>query len=164
MHERKRSSEPHGAEQEIFMLRTKSAPSGHMEEEKKPSKNECNEEHRRSESNMQKEVDRKNWWRLRRRMDGEKGRRNSTTTVVAKDRDGGQVDRETLRRRSEPCSILHLQLLPLSSGRRRALSQQTNTEPQRSFNKDGSENRSPLEKSKRTAGTTVALQQPPKRM
>ncbi|XP_023252698.1 5'-AMP-activated protein kinase subunit gamma-1-like [Seriola lalandi dorsalis] len=67
-----------------------------------------------------------------RRMETGRGRerRKSASWIMVEDRAGGQTDRKpketdrrTLRRRSEPCGILYVQLLPLSIRKRRQLLQ-----------------------------------------
>ncbi|XP_044032204.1 capping protein inhibiting regulator of actin dynamics-like [Siniperca chuatsi] len=109
------------------MLRRKSEPCGQMEEDEKreEKKSERKKERRRSEPSVEEEEDRK-----RTETGRGKERRKSASWIMAEDRAGGQADRRqreadrrTLRRRSEPCGILHVQLLPLSNRKRRELLQ-----------------------------------------
>nr|XP_019964484.1 PREDICTED: actin cytoskeleton-regulatory complex protein pan1-like [Paralichthys olivaceus] len=138
----RRRSEPCGAEEkdkeerqtdrtDRLMLRRKSEPCGQTEDfqkmEEKTSERMRKKERRKSESNMDEE-DRKD--RKKTEMGRGKGRRKSASWIMAEDREGGQMDRRqkeadrgTLRRRSEPCSILYIQLLPLSGRKRRELLQ-----------------------------------------
>lgn len=116
-----------------FMLRRKSEPCGQMEEdekteeEEKKSKSGRKKERRRSESSVEEEFRQD-----RRRAERGRGkdRRNSASWISVEDRPGGQTDRRpreadsrTLRRRSEPCGILYVQMLPLSNRKRRELLQ-----------------------------------------
>ncbi|XP_035513284.1 DEAD-box ATP-dependent RNA helicase 42-like [Morone saxatilis] len=113
-----------------LMLRRKSEPFGQTEgagKMEKKSESSRKKERRRSESNMEDEE----------RRDGKrtetsrgKERRKSASWMMVEDKAGGQVDRRlkeadrrTLRRRSEPCGVLHVQLLPLSNRKRRELLQ-----------------------------------------
>lgn len=113
------------------MLRRKSEPFGPTEEDEKTverkSESSRKKEQRRSESNMGEE-DRKD----KRRTETGKGkeRRKSISWLMREDKEGGQkdgkkkeADRRTLRRQSEPCETLYVQLLPLSSRKRRELMQ-----------------------------------------
>lgn len=113
------------------MLRRKSEPCGQTEEdqktEEKKSEGGRKKEYRKFESNMEEE-DRKD----RRKTETGRGkdRRKSASWIIVDDKAGGQtdrrqkeVDRRTLRRRSEPCSLLYVQLLPLSNRKRRELLQ-----------------------------------------
>lgn len=113
------------------MLRRKSEPFGTTEEEEKmvekKSEGSRKKERRRSEPNTGEE-DRKD----RKRTETGKGkeRRKSISWLMKEDREGGQndarkkeADRRTLRRQSEPCGTLYVQLLPLSSRKRRELLQ-----------------------------------------
>lgn len=104
----RRRSEPYGAEEEEEeerqinrrMTRRKSEPCGQMQEEKK----EC-----RRRDSVEEE------WRRGRR-------RNSSSVMMTEDKAGGHLDRRcTRRRRSEPCSTLHIQLLPVSNRKRKEL-------------------------------------------
>lgn len=99
------------------MLRRTSEPCGQMEEETK-SESARKKERRKSESSVEEEV--------RRRAETGRGveKRKSSSWVMAEDRAGGQADkRRTLRRRSEPCGVLYVQLLPLSNRKRKELLQ-----------------------------------------
>lgn len=112
------------------MLRRTSEPCGQMEEgqkkEEKKSDGGWKKESRKSEFKV--EEDRKD----RRRTETGRGkdRRKSASWIMVDDKAGGQTDRRqkesdrrTLRRRSEPCSLLYVQLLPLSNRKRRELLQ-----------------------------------------
>ncbi|KAG7239509.1 hypothetical protein INR49_028875 [Caranx melampygus] len=113
------------------MQRRRSEPCGHTEEDQKmqekKKKTNWKKERRKSESNMEEED--KN---DRRRMEMGRGkeRRKSASWMMVEDRAGGQTDKKqretdgrTLRRRSEPCGILYVQLLPLSNRKRKELLQ-----------------------------------------
>lgn len=109
-----------------LMLRRKSEPCGQMEDDGKTEekkKSDRRKERRKSEPNVEEENRRE-----RMRTDRGKERRKSTSFIVVEDQAGGQadkrrreIDRKTLRRRSEPSGVLHLQLLPLSFRKRREL-------------------------------------------
>ncbi|TMS01526.1 hypothetical protein E3U43_017842, partial [Larimichthys crocea] len=111
------------------MLRRKSEPCGLTEEdekmEEKKTESSWKKERQKSESIMEEE-DRKN--RRRTETGGGGARRKSASWAMVEDRAGGQVDRRqreadrrTLRRRSEPCGILHVQLFPVSNRKRKEL-------------------------------------------
>nr|XP_046227885.1 uncharacterized protein LOC124049846 [Scatophagus argus] len=113
------------------MLRRKSEPCGQTEEDKKgeekKSENSRKKERRKSESNMEVEERKE---RKRIETGGGKERKKSASWIMMEDRTGGQTDstqreadRRTARRRSEPCGILYVQLLPLSNRKRRELLQ-----------------------------------------
>lgn len=104
----RRRSEPYGGEEEEEeerqidrqMTRRKSEPFGQMQEERK----ECI---------RTKSIEEE--WRVGRR-------RNSSSWIMTEDRAGGYTDRRcTHRRRSEPSGTLHIQLLPVSSRKRKEL-------------------------------------------
>lgn len=138
----RRRSEPYGGAQEEededrprdsklgqtsgWMLRRKSEPCGQTEGEKmkQRKKSGWKKERRKSETSIEDE-DRRD--RRKTEMRRLKDTRKSASWMV-EDRAGGQVDRKQkdidgkmLRRRSEPCNILYVQLLPLSSRKRREL-------------------------------------------
>ncbi|XP_042256066.1 5'-AMP-activated protein kinase subunit gamma-2-like [Thunnus maccoyii] len=107
--------------------RDKARGTGDVKMEEKKSERGRKKERRKSEPNMEEE-DRKD----RGRTDTGRGkeRRKSASWMMAEDRAGGQTDRRqreadrrTSRRRSEPCGILYVQLLPLSNRKRRELLQ-----------------------------------------
>ncbi|XP_067341656.1 5'-AMP-activated protein kinase subunit gamma-2-like isoform X7 [Channa argus] len=113
------------------MLRRKSEPCGHMggdqKMEDKKSEEGRRKERRKSESNIEEE-DRKD--RTRTEMGSGKERRMSASWIMEEDIVEGQtnrrqkeVDKSTLRRRSEPYGVLYVQLLPLSNRKRRELLQ-----------------------------------------
>lgn len=113
------------------MLRRTSEPCGQMEEgqkkEEKKSDGGWRKESRTSELKVEEE-DRKD--RRRTQTGRGKDRRKSASWIMVDDKAGGQMDsrqkgldRRTLRRRSEPCSLLYVQLLPLSNRKRRELLQ-----------------------------------------
>lgn len=114
-----------------WMMRRKSEPCGLTEEDKKmeekKSESGRKKERRKSESNIEEEDSKD-----RKMMETGRGkeRRKSASWIMVEDGIGGQMDRRqreadrrTLRRRSEPCGVLHVQLLPLSNRRRRELLQ-----------------------------------------
>ncbi|KAK2859762.1 hypothetical protein Q5P01_004382 [Channa striata] len=112
------------------MLRRKSEPCGQTEGDQKTEEKKSEEgrrrERRKSESNI--EEDRKD--RRRTEMARGKDRRMSASWIMEEDKDGGQTNRRqkeaerwSLRRRSEPCGVLYVQLLPLSNRKRRELLQ-----------------------------------------
>lgn len=100
------------------MLRRKSEPCGPMDGEVKMEENKSAgrwKERRKSESSVEEEVRRD-----RRRAE----RRKSTSWIIVEDNTGGQTDRRQMtRRRSEPCGVLYVQLLPLSNRKRKELLQ-----------------------------------------
>lgn len=101
------------------MLRRTSEPCGQTEAEEETEEDEktdLKKERRKSETNMDEE-DKKE--KRRTEVGRGKERKKSTSWITVEDR--GQVDRKTLRRRSEPCGVLYVQLLPLSSRKRREL-------------------------------------------
>lgn len=133
----RRRSEPYGGEEEEEeeedrtdrpldrrMLRRKSEPYGQVEDEKieeKKSESIRKKERRKSESSAEEEV-RKD--RRRTETGRGNGRRKSASWIMVEDRAGGQTDSgRTPRRRSEPCGILYVQLLPLSTRKRKELLQ-----------------------------------------
>lgn len=106
------------------MMRRKSEPCGATEEEdqtEEKKKSGVRRERRMSEPSVEEEEVRRD----RRRAEPGRGRerRKSTSWLMAEDRAAGQADGMKLRRRSEPCGVLHVQLLPLSGRRRRELLQ-----------------------------------------
>lgn len=129
----RRRSEPYGGEEEEDrtdrpidrrMLRRKSEPYGQVEDEKieeKKSESSRKKERRKSESSVEEEV-RKD--RRRTETGRGNGRRKSASCIMVEDRARLQMDsRWTPRRRSEPCGILYIQLLPLSTRKRKELLQ-----------------------------------------
>ncbi|XP_039646905.1 5'-AMP-activated protein kinase subunit gamma-2-like, partial [Perca fluviatilis] len=141
----RRKSEPYGGEEEEEeektvrpMMRRRSEPFARMQE------NSGKKERRKSESHVEEEERKE-----RKRTESGRGRerRTSASWILAQDgargsrHDGGQTDRKqtnrkqtdrkqtdrkqtTLRRRSsEPCGVLHIQLLPVSDRKRRELLQ-----------------------------------------
>lgn len=104
------------------MMRRKSEPCGATEEDQTEEKKKsgARRERRMYEPSVEEEVRRD-----RRRAEPGRGRerRKSTSWLMAEDRAAGQADGTKLRRRSEPCGVLHVQLLPLSGRRRRELLQ-----------------------------------------
>ncbi|KAM3593615.1 uncharacterized protein V6R79_017202 [Siganus canaliculatus] len=135
----RRRSEPYAAEEEEeeeeeeqrrctdrrrHELRRRSDPSCRWTEDGVDAE-EKKKERRKSEPNMEEEFSKD-----RKKAETGRGRRKSTSWMMVEDRAGGQTDgrrREedgrTLRRRSEPCGVLHVQLLPLSNRKRRELLQ-----------------------------------------
>lgn len=105
------------------MMRRKSEPCGATEEDQteEKKKSSARRERRTSEPSAEEEEVRRD----RRRAEPGRGRerRKSTSWLMAEDRAAGQADGTKLRRRSEPCGVLHVQLLPLSGRRRRELLQ-----------------------------------------
>ncbi|XP_035854133.1 5'-AMP-activated protein kinase subunit gamma-2 [Sander lucioperca] len=141
----RRKSEPYGGEEEEEeqetdrrMLRRKSEPFGRMQEKCERGK----KERRKSESHVEEEERKE---RKRTETGGGRERRTSASWILAQDGAGGsrhdgektdrkqtdrkQTDRKQmdedrralLRRRSEPCGVLHVQLLPVSDRKRREL-------------------------------------------
>ncbi|XP_078018993.1 uncharacterized protein LOC117265042 isoform X2 [Epinephelus lanceolatus] len=154
----RRRSEPYGGGEEEeeeeadrrdrqthkMMVRRKSEPCGQTDRElkmeDKKSESGSKKEHRKSESNMEEE-DRKD--RKRTETGRNKDRRKSASWIMAEDRAAGQTgkrqreaDRCRMRRRSEPCGILYVQLLPLSNRKRRELLQRR-TGRRTSFSEEG---------------------------
>lgn len=93
------------------MLRRKSEPCGQMERDEK---NEEKSNWTRSESTIKED-----------RMETGSGKDQGKCSTMVEDRVGGQVDRiqrdmdrKWMRRRSEPCGALHVQLLHLSVRKR----------------------------------------------
>lgn len=113
-----------------WMLRRKSEPCAQMEEEEKveerKSETGWKKERRRSELNM--EGDGKEIKRMA-EMEREKERRKSASWTMVDgtgrqmDRKHKETDRRTLRRRSEPCGTMYVQLLPMSNRKRKDLLQ-----------------------------------------
>ncbi|XP_030611965.1 5'-AMP-activated protein kinase subunit gamma-2-like isoform X1 [Archocentrus centrarchus] len=121
--EEERKMERRDRQTHRWMMRRKSEPCGPMEGEEKmeeKKKSDGRKERRKSEPSVEEGVRKE-----RKRMETSRGRerRKSTSWLMVEDRAAGQVDRKKLRRRSEPCSVLHVQLLPLSSRKRRELLQ-----------------------------------------
>lgn len=105
------------------MRRRKSEPCAQTEGEEKmeeKKKSDGRKERRKSEPNVEEEVRKE-----RKKMEAGRGRerRKSTSWLMAEERAAGQVDRKKVRRRSEPCGVLHIQLLPVSGRKRRELLQ-----------------------------------------
>lgn len=100
------------------MLRRKSEPCGSMDGEVKMEEKKSagrRKERRKSESSVEEEVRRD-----RRRAE----RRKSASWIIVEDNAEGQTDRRLMtRRRSEPCGVLYVQLLPLSNRKRKELLQ-----------------------------------------
>lgn len=107
-------------EKERWTGRRRSEPCGGGEEEEEDeTQTDRRVFRRKSEPCGQTEED-------RRRAETGQGtdRRKSSSWVMAEDRAGGQAEGgRTLRRRSEPCGVLYVQLLPLSNRKRRELLQ-----------------------------------------
>lgn len=132
----RRRSEPYGGGEEEEeeeeerqtdrrMLRRKSEPCGQTEgDEKMEEKNSergRKKERRKSESSVEEEVRRD---RRRKETGRRTEKRKSASWVMVEDKAGGQTDRRrTVRRRSEPCGVLYVQLLPLSNRKRKELLQ-----------------------------------------
>lgn len=97
------------------MMRRQSEPCGRMEDRRRS-------EWRKSGSIMEEEDKTEKGRKA--------GRRQSVSCMMVEDRPGGHVDRgqrdmdkKTVRRRSEPCGVLYVQLLPLSLRKKRELLQ-----------------------------------------
>uniref|UniRef100_A0A3P9CXN3 5'-AMP-activated protein kinase subunit gamma-2 n=1 Tax=Maylandia zebra TaxID=106582 RepID=A0A3P9CXN3_9CICH len=105
------------------MMRRKSEPCGATEEDQTEEKKKSGA--RRERRTYEPSVEEEEVRRDRRRAEPGRGRerRKSTSWLMAEDRAAGQADGTKLRRRSEPCGVLHVQLLPLSGRRRRELLQ-----------------------------------------
>ncbi|XP_036073352.1 5'-AMP-activated protein kinase subunit gamma-2 isoform X1 [Oryzias melastigma] len=102
-------------------MRRNSEPCGQTNEDEKERKNR----EKRTECKRSKSREEQDYSRQEKR--GEE-RRRSASCVMVEDRGGCQgdrlrnaVDRKTVRRRSEPCGVLYIQLLPLSFRKRRDL-------------------------------------------
>lgn len=149
------------------MMRRKSEPCGATEEDQTEEKKKsgARRERRTCEPSVEEEAVRRD----RRRAEPGRGRerRKSTSWLMAEDRAAGQADGTKPRRRSEPCGVLHVQLLPVSGRRRRELLQRRtgrrascSEEEERHMTRGRSDPAGPLDYSKQNTARGLSTRPP----